>query len=192
MKRRISRDIWSTGLLLVTGFVALSVPLAAQSASPGAPAPDLAGKIFGPDGRPAAGVEILSYHLATAELFTATSDDQGSFTLPSPPFGYFDLASRSSDGLYVADHVAHVSAQGKNFVELRLQPLDPAERSDLRTFAGAEEAPVGLALVTDPELTAPSFWRTPGGYSTIAGGGAMALALLTGGGTDRPASPFLP
>ena len=156
------------------------------------PQADFGGRAFDTDGQPGTEIEILIYHLATAELFTAKSDGKGVFTLVDMPSGYYDMAARSADGLYVADQVAQVSVSGKNFVEIRLQTLSATERADLRAFAGANEAPMGLALLTDQRMAGPSFWTSPKGISTLAGGGVAVLVLLSGGGSDPPASPFGP
>ncbi len=193
MKRRTARDTWAANLLLAAGlFASVGFPHAAEEAAPGVPASDLGGRVFGTGGRPAEGVQILAYHLATAETFTAVSNQDGEFTLLRLPYGYFDMAARPTDGLYVADQVAQVSELGNNFVEFRLQALNAAARADLRTFAGAGEAPIGIAVMSDQRLVEPSFWTRRKGIGTLAGGGAALLVLLTGGGSDPPASPYIP
>ena len=192
MNRRTAKDTWTASLLLTACFFAPIAPVAADEPEPVVLTSDFGGKVYGTDGQPAAGFEILTYHLATAELFTASTDVKGEFTLEDLPYGYFDMAVRSSDGLYVADQVARVSVTGRNFVELRLQLLGSSAQADLRAFAGANEAPMGLALLTDQRMAGPSFWTSPKGISTLAGGGVAVLVLLSGGGSDPPASPFGP
>jgi len=191
MKRLSVQDSWTTRLVMVAVFFLPLPATVADEPEPMALTSDFAGKVFGTDGRPAAGVEILTYHLATAALFAATTGDDGKFALAGLPLGYFDMAAKSADGLYVADQVAQVSMTG-NFVELRLQELGVSARANLRAFTGANEAPVGIALLVDRRMKGPTFWRNPKGISTLAGGGALILVLLTGGGSDPPASPFMP
>ena len=190
MNRRTAQDTWTARLLLAACFFASIAPAPAAELESAGPSSEFSGKLLGTDGRAAGGAEILAYHLATAELISATTDAKGKFTILDVPYGYYDMAVRSGDELYVADQVANVSATGKTVVELHLQPFTKATRADLRSFPGAEIAPVGLAHVIDPQM-GPSFWRSPWGISTLAGGGAIALILLNGG-SDPPASPFIP
>ncbi|NIM64126.1 MAG: hypothetical protein GTO30_21490, partial [Acidobacteria bacterium] len=60
------------------------------------------GKVFGTDGRTAKNVDVLAYHLATEEVFSATTNAKGQFVITGLPYGYFDMAVRSADGLYVS------------------------------------------------------------------------------------------
>jgi len=158
---------------------------------PAAPNSEICGKVLGTDGRPAAGVEILAYHLATEEVFTTTTDGKGRFTLADLPYGYFDLAVRSSDGLYVSDQVANVSPTGKNVIAFRLLPFYSSTRADRRAFPGADDPPVGLASVIDQRMVGDSFWRSAKGISIVAGSAAVILLVLAGGSGSTP-SPSLP
>lgn len=176
-------------MLLAVSFFVFGVT-AAEEPEPTAATTDVGGKVLAADRRPAVAVEVLTYHLATAELFTAKTDGTGEYTFSALPHGYYDLAIRATDGLYIADQVAHVSAEDNPYLELRLGT--PSPLADLRLFAGANEAPIGKAIVIDPRSEGPSFWRSPKGIGTVAGGGALLLGLLGGGGSDAPASPFMP
>jgi len=191
MKRRLAQNTWTAAALLSMGFCVFFPTVLAQETGPSVLTAGFDGRVIGADGQPVAGVEIMTYHLATAALYTARTDMNGTFTLPALPYGYFDLAARPSDGLYVADQVAQVSASGRNSVELRLQQLGGSAQAELRAFAGANEAPIGIALLIDQPGWGSSFWRSPRGVATLAGSGALAL-ILTGGGSDPPTSPFMP
>ena len=179
-------------MLLVALLLAPMAPARADEPKPAVPNSEIRGKVLGTDGRPAAGAEVLAYHLATEEIFPATTDGKGKFTLTDLPYGYFDMAVRSADGLYVADQVANVSPTGKNIVEFRLQTFSASTQADRRAFPGAEEVPVGLARVIDQRMVGESFWRSAKGISILAGGGALALLAFTGGGGEPTASPFIP
>ena len=191
MNRRTAQYSRTARLVLAACFFAPMAVALADEPVPVVPSSQFRGKVLGTDGLPAAGIEILTYHLATAELFTGMTDGKGAFTLVALPFGYFDLAARSADGLYVADQVANVSATGKNVVKLRLQAFSPSIRADRRAFPGADEIPVGLARVIDQQRV-ESFWRRPKGISIFASGGALALLVFGGGSSEPAASPFVP
>jgi len=190
MNRRTAQRSWTARLLLVACFLA---PMSSVVASekPAVPNSEIRGKVLGTDGRSAAGIEILAYHLATEELFATTTDGKGRFTLADLPYGYFDLAIRSSDGLYVSDQVANVSPTGKNVIAFRLQLFSSSIRADRRAFPGADEIPVGLARVIDQRMVGESFWRSTTGISVIAGSAAVILLVLAGG-SGSTASPTLP
>ena len=156
------------------------------------PNSEIRGKVLGTDGKPADDAEVLAYHLATEQTFTATTDGKGQFTLTELPYGYFDMAIRTPAGLYVADQVANVSPTGKNMVEFRLLTFSATTQADRRAFPGATDSPTGLARVLDQRMVGESFWRSAKGISILAGGGALALLAFTGGGSDPAASPFIP
>jgi hypothetical protein len=196
MNWRTAQYRWATKLLLAVCFFAPTVPVRAEPLAAMASS-DFSGKVLGTDGLPAVGVEVLTYHLATAELFSATTDGKGAFTLAALPYGYFDLAARAADGLYAADQVANVSAGGKNVIKLRLQPFNDSTQADLRAFPGADEIPVGLAHVISQQ-TKESFWRSPKGVAILresavfSAGGVLAMLVFGGGSNEPSASPFSP
>lgn len=191
MSRQTAQRTWTARLLLVACFFAPMASVVAGEPEPAAPNSEIRGKVLGTDGRPAAGVEILAYHLATEEVFTTTTDGKGRFTLADLPYGYFDLAIRSSDGLYVSDQVANVSPTGQNVIAFRLQTFHSSTRADQRAFPGADGIPVGLASVIDQRMVGDSFWRSAKGISIAAGSAAVILLALAGGSGSTP-SPTLP
>jgi hypothetical protein len=166
-------------------------PQAAQAPAPPTANSKLSGRVTTADGAAATGATVLAYHLSTEQLFRSTpSDAKGQFSFDAVPYGYFDLAVLSSDGLYVADTVVNVPPAGKTSVVLSLTPGAPPET--LRTFPGTEQQPVGIAAVN--RKSGKGFWTSAGGIAILAGGGAVALALLAGGGSDSesPSSPSAP
>ena len=138
MNRRTAQHPWTARLLLVAFFLAPMAPVLADEPKPAVPNSEIRGKVLGTDGRPAAGAVILAFHLATEEVFTVTANAKGSFRLSDLPYGYFDLAVRSADGLYVADQVANVSPTGKNVVVFRLHAFSASTQADRRAFPGPE------------------------------------------------------
>ncbi len=192
MNRQTTQRSWTARLLLVAFFFAPMAPVLADEPKPAVPNSEIRGKVLGTDGRPAAGAVILAFHLATEELFTVTANGKGVFTMSDLPYGYFDLAVRSADGLYVADQVANVSPTGKNVIVFRLQAFSASTQADRRDYPGADETPVGLARVIDQRMVGESFWRGAKGISIIAGTGAVVLLTLGGGSGEPVASPFSP
>ncbi|NIM01264.1 MAG: hypothetical protein GTO30_10435 [Acidobacteria bacterium] len=179
-------------LLLLTMLVLPVTFTRADDPKPAVPNSMIRGKVFGADGKPLDGAQVLAYHLATEETFSATTDGKGEFVLADLPYGYFDLAIRTAEGLYVADQVANVSPTGKNMVQFRLQLFSASTQADRRAFPGADGGPVGLARVIDQRMVGESFWRSPKGISILSGGGALVLLALTGGGSEPTASPVFP
>ena len=191
MNKRTAQHAWTARLVLVACFFAPMASVVADEPKPAVPNSEIRGSVLGTDGQPAAGVEILAYHLATEELFTTTTDRKGKFTLADLPYGYFDLAARTADGLYVADQVANVSPTGKNVVAFRLQAFSPSTQADRRAFPASAETPIGLARVIDQRMAGDSFWRSAKGISIAGGAGAVILFALAGGSSTTP-SPSIP
>jgi hypothetical protein len=177
--------------LVVACLVASTVPLSAKQPKPAVPNSEIRGKVLGTDGKPASGVSVYLYHLATEEVFTTETNAKGQFVLSGLPYGYFDLAARSAAGVYVADQVANVAPAGKNVLACRLQDFSSSMRAEQRAFPGLDDVPVGVARVVDQRMVGETFWRSPKGISVIAGGGALVLLLLASG-SESTVSPFVP
>jgi len=191
MPNRSVLQIWTSKVLVVVCLLGWGPALGAGEPEPAVPNSEIRGSVVGTDGKGAAGVEVLVYHLATEEVFSATTNGKGEFALSGLPYGYYDLAARSADGLYVADQVANVSPTGRNIVEFRLQPFSGSTQADRRAFPGSDDEPIGVARVLDQRLVGESFWRGPKGISIIAGSGALVL-LAIAGGSEPSSSPVLP
>lgn len=190
MRSRSPLHIWTAKLLALACFLAAVPVAAADPPEPAVPNSEIRGTVVGPDGKPREGVVVLAYHLATEEQFTATTNGKGEFEMKGLPYGYFDLAARSEEGLYVADQVANVTPGGRNVVEFRLQSFSGSIQADRRAFPGSDEDPVGVARVVDQRLVGESFWRGPKGVSIIAGGGALVLLAIAGGSEPSASAVF--
>lgn len=184
-------SIVAIGLCLLAS-TGLSEAISPKEPVPAVPNSEIRGKVLSADGKPVSGVEILGYHLATEEVYRATTDAKGEFSMTELPYGYYDLAVRSPDGLFVSDQVANVSPTGKNVVDFRLQTFGETTQSDRRAFPGNEETPVGVARVEDQRMVGETFWSSPKGISILSGGGALILLAIAGGGSENNASPFIP
>jgi hypothetical protein len=194
-KRTPAVAVLAIGLLLVAPMTSPGLAEEAeQQAAAAAPNSRLEGKITGTSGRPAGGVSVLVYHLATEQVFNTTTDARGGFRLTELPYGYFDVAVRSSDGLFVADQVANVAPDGKTVLRLTLvlTPEDDADR--LRPFPGDDEPAIGVATMTK-KSSSGAFWSSPKGIGIIAGLGGVALIVAASGGSDSSSvtpSPVVP
>jgi hypothetical protein len=190
------RPAFSKGsaLILVAAMLAAgSLPAFAEATVHSRPGVEVRGKVVDQNGRPAEGVIILAYHLATEELYTATTGPGAEFLLTSLPAGYYDFAAKSLDGFYVGDQVANVMPSGDTKLQLRLQDYGSEAETDRWYFPGSDDKPTGIALMVDG-IDGPGFWSRPSSKYIVGGGGALVLAALGGGGGggQPPASAFLP
>lgn len=152
------------------------------------------GKIEGADGKAVEGARVLVYHLSTEELFTSEpTGGNGDFKLTELPYGYFDVAVETPEGVFVADQVINLPPSGKATASLKLTPFQDAGSRPPREFSGSDAQSVGWARV-DEKLRGKAFWKSTAGIAIIAGVGAAALLALaaTGNNDESPASPTAP
>jgi carboxypeptidase family protein len=168
--------------------------LAAEESADDAGTARLLGDVTDASGKPAPGCTVLAYHLSSAQTFTsAATDSGGKFELTGLPYGYFDVAVKSPDGLFVANEVVNVPPGGKVSLTMSLVPAT-AGAPEPRGFAGLDERAVGVAQL-GKRKTGGQFLKSPTGLAILGGiGGAALLALALGGGSDDevPASPSNP
>jgi len=177
---------YSTALLL--GLCLALQPLLAATE----PAPSgnsrLLGKIQGYEGKPIAGVRVLAYHLSSEAVFASSpTGSGGDYSIEGLPYGYFDLAVETSDGLFVANQVVNVPPAGKASISMALATEAQAAAmgdAQARVFPGAQVQPSGVAAVSE-KSTGKDFWRSPKGVAIIAGGGALVLLAIAGGGSSN-------
>jgi hypothetical protein len=179
--------------------VALVVPMglvpqaqAQEEASPAGQA-QLRGRISAIDGSSVAGATIIAYHLSSERVYRSeVTDSSGNFSFSDLPYGYYDIAVQSSTGLFVADQVVNLPPSGKASLNMTLSP-GGTDESAPRGFPGADEAPIGVAMVDKKDKGA--FWKSAGGIAIIAGAGAVLLAAIALSGSDddeQPSSPTTP
>jgi hypothetical protein len=162
----------------------------AQDDQPPAGEAQLRGRISAMDGASVAGSTIIAYHLSSEQVFRSDPmDGSGNFSIDGLPYGYYDIAVQTPGGLFVADQVVNLPPSGKASLDMTLS-RGGADGSAPRGFPGADEAPVGVAMIDQKEKGA--FWKSPGGIAVIVGAGAVLLAAvaLSGGDDDEePSSP---
>jgi hypothetical protein len=147
--------------------------------------------------KPAAGLPsvegstVLAYHLATEKLYTsAPIDGNGKFDLTGLPYGYYDVAVDTPQGLYASNQVLNVAPDAKFVANFTLVQHAGAQAAS-REFRGSEKAVVGIAQL-EQKLSGTAFWSSPKGVAILAGAGGLALLLLASGDDEAPASPFTP
>jgi len=153
---------------------------------------EFVGKIQSADGKAVEGARVLVYHLSTEALFTSEPTGRGGdFKLSELPYGYFDVAVETPEGIYVADQVVNLPPSGKATASLSLTQFEDAGARPPREFSGSEIQSVGWARVKE-KLRGKAFWKSTAGIAILAGAGGVALLALasSGGGDDSPASPF--
>ena len=181
-KRRLA-----TALSVLVTLLVPPLAVAQDAASEPAGTGRLAGRVVRGDGAAANGATVLAYHLSSEQLFRhEATDAKGKFEIAALPYGYFDIAVVTSEGLFVADGVVNLPPAGKTSVSLTLLP--GTNEGTLRAFPGTDAATVGVAAI-DRKSATGSFWGSPAGIGIIAGAGVIALVSIAGGGDDEPASP---
>jgi hypothetical protein len=191
MKSDFRRRSLSFSLALILALTVMPAPLAAEVDT----GSELSGRILSLAGAEVAGASLLAYHLSTEELFTSDpTGGGGEYNLTGLPYGYFDLAIQTADGIFVADQVVNIAPSAKSVLTLTLVPFsasDPGSVDDRRAFPGTEDEPIGVARVEE-KMRGAEFWRSKKGVAILAGGGAAALLLLSGGGSSSSQSPVNP
>jgi len=183
----------TTALPVCLALLIFSAQLAPLRAAADQTGSNLSGRILSEAGAPVTGATVLAYHLSSEKVFrSGATDAKGGYEVAGLPYGYFDVAVETPQGLYVADQVVNVPPSGKVVLTLNLYPYTEAMADEGRSFPGTEQQPVGVARVQE-KLKGGDFWKSPKGVATLAGGGAVLLLLLAGGGGDggetSPATP---
>jgi len=193
MNLTVKHRTFSFAIALALILTAMPVHLAQETAAGGSS--ELSGRILSsPDGAEVAGATLLAYHLSTEQLFTSdATSGGGQYSLTGMPYGYFDLAVETAEGIFVADQVVNIPPSGTSVLTLtlvRFSAGDPGSVEDRRSFPGTEDDPIGVARVEE-KLRGADFWSSKKGVALLAGGGGAALLLLAGGG-GGPRSPSSP
>jgi len=152
------------------------------------------GKIQSAEGKGVEGARVLIYHLSTEELFSSEPTGRGGdFKLTDLPYGYFDVAVETPEGIFVADQVINLPPSGKATASLSLTEFEDAGSRPPREFSGSDAESIGWARVKE-KLRGKAFWKSTAGIAILAGVGGVALLALAAGGNDdeTPASPTVP
>ena len=176
--------------------------------------------VRGDKATPVTGARVYAVHLDTKQVFTsAPSADKGDYQLTGLPYGYYDIAVETSDGLFLANRVINAPAGEKIEVSLVLGPPQPEDTEwwsaePDRRIPGLDRTPDGVARIVEgrPRAGAMVVAKAKGaavgagagagtggaGYlaPVLAAVGIAALGALVNhqkdSSSELPATPFLP
>jgi hypothetical protein len=153
----------------------------------------IVGKVIAADGKSAAQqVRVLAHHLSSERTFISEpTNRKGEFQVKGLPFGYYDLAVETPEGLFVANRVLNVAPASKSEAIFTLKPYLGAAVREARKYPGQDQVSRGEARFTE-KLHGRAFWRSPRGVAVLAGAGSVALLAVTSGSDDVTATPFIP
>ena len=151
------------------------------------------GKIVSADGGPAIrGSRVLAFHLSSARLYASEPVRGGGFEIPDLPYGYYDLAVETTEGLFASTRAINLAPSGVAAIVLTIMPYGPATAGLARTFPGSDVEASGMAEVRQ-KLRGREFWKSPAGVAILAGaGGAALLFLAAGSEPEQVATVVLP
>lgn len=125
---------------------------------------------------PVTGARVYAVHLDTKQVFSsAPSTDKGEYQLTGLPYGYYDMAVETTDGLYLANRVINAPAGEKVEMSMILGPPQPEDTE----WWSAE-----------PDRRIPGLDRVPDGVARIVEGvpRKSTLAAIASGKTTAPAA----
>jgi hypothetical protein len=192
---KMNRDPRRILSLVVLATLLSPVQLLAQqlSASQSQNTSQLSGSIRSADGKAIPGVKVLVYHLSTEQLFTSEpTGSGGDYKILELPYGYFDVAVETPEGVYVADQVVNLPPSGKLSASLQLAPYADTGAQSPREFSGSNLESVGWARVNE-KARGKAFWKSTAGIAILAGvGGVALLALALTSDDESDSSPIAP
>jgi len=163
----------------------------AQYAAPDATGTSkIRGKVLDADGKSVRGARVLAYHLSSERLFSSERTRRsGEYRIAQVPYGYYDLAIETPDGLFVANRVVNVAPSASAVVTFTILPFDPSTAELTRKHPASEADPAGLAeLQSKPR--GREFWRSPAGVAVLAGvGGGALLAIAATSDSENDPTP---
>ncbi len=188
------------GLALICALLLLAGPVAAKGQAKDRPAGDglssVEGRVRAPDGkRGVAGAKIHAYNQATGQTYSSEpTGPNGAYRIEGLPFGYFELAVETGDGLFVADQIVNVGPSAKALVLLTLKPYDQQPDSwwadhERRSFSGSEDESSGLAELRR-RRTGREFVRSTKGVVLLSTVGAAVLLVIAASDDETSASPI--
>ncbi len=141
------------------------------------------GKVRTADSKAATGATVHAYHLSTGRLYSSSATGSGgSYRIEGLPFGYFELAVETADGLFVGNQVVNVGPASRAIVLMTLAPYAAQPQSwwssnERRPFSGSEAETSGLAEV-QRRLSRREFLRSTKGVVVLSTVGAAALLVI--------------
>ncbi len=136
-------------------------------------------------GEPIAGARVYAVHLDTKQVFTsAPTNAKGEYQITGLPFGYYDIAVETTDGLYLANRVINAPAGEKVDMSLMLGPPQPEDTEwwsaePDRRIPGLDRVPSGVARIVEGRVPLAKA-RAMAAAGGAAAGGAAAGAGAAG------------
>lgn len=149
------------------------------------------------------GAKVYAVHLDTKQVFSsAPASGKGEYQITGLPYGYYDLAVETVDGLFLANRVVNAPAGEKVTLSLALGPPQPEDTEwwsaePDRRIPGLDRIPDGVARIVEgiPRLgrqaieaatgVAASTGAAASGAGAAGAAGTMAawvVPALVGGG----------
>lgn len=162
--RKIQVD-WSRRFLALSLGIALVMAPQVPSVFAAGPAGNVVLKgnlTMAATGAPVTGARVYAVHLDTKQVFTsAPSGAAGEYQITGLPFGYFDVAVETPQGLFLANRVVNAPAGEK--IELPIQ-LGPPRPEDTEWWSA------------EPDRKIPGLNRVPDGVARLGGSPSQKLA----------------
>jgi hypothetical protein len=177
-------------LLCVAVAIVLALPQVSMAQQTTVP-PDTAksrimGKLLAADGNgPLAGATVHAYHLSSETVYSSPpSTSAGDFEILGLPYGYFDMAIETPQGLFVGNQVVNVPPGGKVSLVFTAVPFAASDADAAgREFPGSDQTSIGIAQLRE-RLAGRAFWRSPKGVAILASTAGVALLAIASGGDD--------
>jgi hypothetical protein len=150
---------------------------------------------------PIAGARVYAVHLDTKQVFTSSpSGAKGEYSITGLPFGYYDIAVETTDGLFLANRVINAPAGERVEISLMLGPPQPEDTEwwsaePDRRIPGLDRVPDGVARIVEgrpvpgkvaatraPASVADASGPTSGTAGRAAGGAKWLVPVLAGVG----------
>ncbi len=130
------------------------------------------------------GARVYAVHLDTKQVFTsAPAAAKGEYQITGLPFGYYDIAVETADGLYLANRVINAPAGEKVEISLLLGPPQPEDTEwwsaePDRRIPGLDRVPDGVARIVEGRPSAArlaSATKTAAAPAAASAGGSSLL-----------------
>ncbi len=200
--RRQMRNMFRRTVILavVLGLCFTSTTLTAMAAGPAGNV-EIRGVVFSGERQTiVAGARVYAVHLDTKQVFQSSpSNDKGEYDLTGLPYGYYDLAVETSDGLFLANRVINAPAGERVEMSMILGPPQPEDTEwwsaePDRRIPGLDRVPDGVARIVEGIPRKSRLVEIASGKPTATGASTRAATSGTrifGGGKSGWALPLL-
>ncbi|MDQ7006451.1 MAG: carboxypeptidase-like regulatory domain-containing protein [Acidobacteriota bacterium] len=187
---------WDMVRRIVAGVVMVGLALGPQVTVSMAAGPAgnvvIRGVVFsGETQEPVLGARVYAVHLDTKQVFSsAPSTATGEYQLTGLPYGYYDLAVETPDGLYLANRVINAPAGEKVEMSMLLGSPQPEDTEwwsaePDRRIPGLDRVPDGVSRIIEgiprkSALAAIASGKAAAGGAAAAGTGVSTAAVAAG------------